>query len=185
MVLALSLHFGFAERHGRWFWAGLLLAFSGAALLVADSFRVGPETVLGDGLAAATAVFYAAYQLLVSRQRRLFPVIDVMFWSSLAGAAVLLPLTLLAGETWWPASPRGCGVLLGLALIVHLGGQGLIAWAMAHLPASFSSATLLVQPVAAAGFAWVLLGERFGGLQELGGLVVLSGIVLCRLALRR
>jgi drug/metabolite transporter (DMT)-like permease len=56
---------------------------------------------------------------------------------------------------------------------------------MAHLPASFSSATLLVQPVAAAGFAWVLLGERFGLQQAIGGLIVLGGILLCRLSLSR
>jgi drug/metabolite transporter (DMT)-like permease len=185
VVLALTLHFGFGERHGGRFWAGLLLAFSGAAVLVADSLRISSQSVLGDGLAASTALFYAGYQLLVSRQRRLFSAVDVMFWSSAAAAVVLLPLTLLSGETLWPASLHGWAVLIGLALVVHIGGQGLIAWAMAHLPASFSSATLLVQPVAAAGFAWVLLGERFGLQQAIGGLIVLGGILLCRLSLSR
>lgn len=183
VVLALSLHFGFGERHGGRFWVGLLLAFAGAAVLAADSLRVSAATVVGDGLAASTAVFYAIYQLLVSRQRRVFSALDVMFWSSAASAVVLLPLTLVAGETLWPADARGWAVLAGLALVVHIGGQGLIAWAMAHLPASFSSATLLVQPLAAAGFAWVLLGEGFGPLQAIGGLIVLAGILLCRLSL--
>jgi drug/metabolite transporter (DMT)-like permease len=185
VVLALTLYFGFGERHGSRFWAGLLLAFSGAAVLVASSFRISGQTVIGDGFAAATAVFYAGYQLLVSRQRRVFSALDVMFWSSAAAAAVLLPLTLLSGEPFWPSSLHGWAILIGLALVVHISGQGLIAWAMAHLPASFSSATLLVQPVAAAGFAWVILGERFGLQQAMGGLIVLAGIVLCRLSLRR
>jgi drug/metabolite transporter (DMT)-like permease len=98
---------------------------------------------------------------------------------------VLLPVTLATGETLWPQSMRGWAVLLGMALISQVAGQGLIAWAMAHLPASFSSVSLLVQPVAAAIFAWVLLAEPFGALQALGGAVVLAGIVICRMATLR
>ena len=43
--------------------------------------------------------------------------------------------------------------------------------------------TLLVQPLAAALLAWMLLHESFGWHQALGGAIVISGIVLCRLAL--
>ncbi|MFH0342225.1 MAG: EamA family transporter, partial [Chromatiales bacterium] len=45
--------------------------------------------------------------------------------------------------------------------------------------ASFSSVTLLVQPVAAAVFAWGLLAEPFGVQQALGGAIVLAGIMTC------
>jgi drug/metabolite transporter (DMT)-like permease len=76
-------------------------------------------------------------------------------------------------------------VLVGLALVSQVAGQGLIAWGMAHLPASFSSVSLLLQPVAAAVFAWAILGEAFGALQALGGAVVLAGIVACRLTMAR
>ena len=65
----------------------------------------------------------------------------------------------------------------------QVAGQGLIAWGMAHLPAAFSSVSLLVQPVAAAVLAWLLLAERFGALQALGGAIVIAGIVTCRLAM--
>jgi drug/metabolite transporter (DMT)-like permease len=69
-------------------------------------------------------------------------------------------------------------ILLGLAWITHAGGQGLIAYALAHLPAAFSSVGLLFQPVMAAAFAWVLLGEPVALLQIAGGVVVLAGIYL-------
>lgn len=183
VFLALTLHFGFNEKHASRFWIGLALALAGAGWLVADSLRIGPETAFGDLLAAATAVFYAGYQLLVSRSRRVYSALDVMFWSNLAGACALLPLALLAGETLFPQSARGWLLLLALAWVVHVGGQGLIAWAQAHLPASFASVTLLVQPVAAAVFAWLLLNERFGLQQAIGGGVILAGILLCRTAL--
>ena len=71
-------------------------------------------------------------------------------------------------------------MLIGLGLVSHAGGQSLIAYALAHLPAAFSSLSLLVQPVAAAVLAWIILGESIGVWQVLGGAIVLSGILLAR-----
>ena len=55
-----------------------------------------------------------------------------------------------------------------------------IAYAFAHLPASLSSVSLLVQPVMAAIFAWLIFGEAIGFAQYLGGAIVLAGIWLAR-----
>jgi drug/metabolite transporter (DMT)-like permease len=168
----------FRDRISPRFLGGLALALCGSALLVASSFRISLQTVFGDVLGMVTALFYAAYLLTVSHQRRDTSTIELMWWSTLACAVVLLPVTLATGEPFWPQSARGWSVLIGLALVSQVAGQGLIAWAMAHLPAAFSSVSLLVQPVAAALLAWVLLAEPFGALQALGGAVVLAGIVI-------
>jgi drug/metabolite transporter (DMT)-like permease len=175
----------FGERVGARFVAGLALALCGAAVLVANSFTVSRETAGGDLLGVIAAVFYSGYLLGVSRLRRRASAAEVMWWSTLACALVLLPLALLMGEPLWPQSAHGWGVLIALALVSQVLGQGLIAWSLAHLPAAFSSVSLLVQPVAAAVFAWLLLAEPFGALQALGGAIVIAGIVLCRLALVR
>ncbi|HEY8265665.1 MAG TPA: DMT family transporter, partial [Steroidobacteraceae bacterium] len=87
---------------------------------------------------------------------------------------------LASGETLLPATAFGWWILIGLALVSHAAGQGLIAYALAHLPAAFSSVSLLFQPVMAALFAWVLLSEALVPLQIAGGLVVLAGIYLAR-----
>jgi drug/metabolite transporter (DMT)-like permease len=71
-------------------------------------------------------------------------------------------------------------MLIGLALVSHAAGQGLIAYALASLPAAFSSVSLLFQPVMAALFAWLLLSEALVPLQMLGGVIVLAGIYLAR-----
>ncbi len=52
----------------------------------------------------------------------------------------------------------------------------MIAYALGHLPASFSSVSLLWQPVVAAWLAWLLLQEPLTWLQGMGGLVTLTGI---------
>ncbi|HEY1076706.1 MAG TPA: DMT family transporter [Fontimonas sp.] len=184
VFVALAAWLIFRERSGGRFVIGLLLAMAGAALLVADSLEIGVETVVGDLLGIASAVFYAGYLLTVSRQRRWFTTVQVMFWSTLVGALVTAPLALLQGETLLPPDQHAWLMLAGLALLSHVGGQGLIAYALAHLPATFSSVSLLVQPVAAALFAWVLLGERFGLQQAVGGAIVLGGILLCRLSMQ-
>lgn len=175
----------FGERINPRFVGGLVLALAGSAVLVADSFSVSAQTVRGDLLGIIAAVFYSGYLLGVSRLRRSASAVEVMWWTTLACALALLPLTLLLNETLWPQSARGWWVLIGLALVSQIAGQGLIAWALAHLPASFSSVSLLVQPVAAALFAWVLLAEPFGAWQALGGAIVLAGIVVCRLAMTK
>jgi drug/metabolite transporter (DMT)-like permease len=172
----------FGDHINKRFVGGLILALCGSALLVASSFTISLQTVGGDVLGMITAVFYAGYLLTVSRQRRGTSTIELMWWSTLTCAVMLLPVTLATGETLWPQSARGWAVLAGMALVSQVTGQGLIAWAMAHLPAAFSSVSLLVQPVAAAVLAWLLLAEPFGALQALGGAVVLAGIVICRLA---
>lgn len=172
----------FGERVRAGFVAGLVLALAGSGLLVASSFSIGPDTVMGDALGVLAAMFYSVYLMQVSRERGRHSAVAVMWWSTLASAVLLLPATLLTGEVFWPQSAQGWAVLFGLALVGQVAGQGLIAWGMAHLSAAFSSVSLLVQPVAAALFAWWLIGESFGPLQALGGVVVLGGIVLCRFA---
>lgn len=170
------------ERVTRGFVLGMLIALVGTTVLMGEGLQVGRTQLAGDTLAIAAAAFYSGYLLCVSRLRRTHSTLDVLTWTSATVAVVLLPAAWLAGERVLPASMQGWAVLAGLALLSHVGGQGLIAWSMATLPASFSAVGLLVQPLAAAVFAWVLLGERFGWQQALGGAVILLGILCCRLA---
>ncbi len=172
------------ERVSAAFVGGIALALLGALLLMADSLEVSRQTLAGDLLAVLTSLFYAGYLLVLSRQRRLHSTLAVMFWTSASAAVLLLPLALLQGETLLPQSAQGWWVLAGLALLSHVLGQGLIAYGFAQLSASFSSVSLLLQPLAAAAFAWLLLGEHFGLQQALGGAVVLAGILWCRRAMK-
>jgi drug/metabolite transporter (DMT)-like permease len=71
-------------------------------------------------------------------------------------------------------------VLIALALISQAAGQSMIAYALAHLPASFGSVALLWQPVMAALLAWVMLNEPLGLWQLAGAVLVLAGIYLAR-----
>jgi drug/metabolite transporter (DMT)-like permease len=163
------------------FLAGLGAALAGVALLVKTSLEFSATGLVGDALGLVTAMFYAAYILAVKGLRdRGETALRLMAVTSTLTAAILLPVALASGEPMLPNTAYGWTILLGLAFISHAAGQGLIAYALAHLPATFSSVGLLLQPVIAAFFAWVLLGEPLVALQVAGGLVVLLGIYLAR-----
>jgi drug/metabolite transporter (DMT)-like permease len=124
-------------------------------------------------------MFYAWYLLTVKALRdRGAATLRLMAVTTTLTALLLLPVALASGEALVPAGARGWLILLGLAWVSHAAGQGLIAYALAHLPAAFSSVGLLFQPVMAALFAWLLLAESLVALQVAGGAIVLVGIYL-------
>lgn len=172
----------FRQRVTRLFVVGMLVALTGATMLVGVSFSMSVQRMFGDGLAMTTAVFYGGYILSISRLRNNLSTATVMTWAAGVSALILLPAALLAEGNPIPPSFTGWAVLLGLALFSHTAGQGLITFALAHLPASFSSVTLLLQPVLSAVFAWLLLSEALTPFQILGGVIVLAGIFVARRA---
>jgi len=174
----------FRQRVSLGFAVGLAIALGGMMLLVGQSFSIDSQHLWGDLLGLITAAFYGGYILAVSELRREFSTATIMSWSGAVSTVVLLGVAMISGEDLFPAIPSGWLVLLGLALISHFGGQGLIAFALAKLPAAFSSVALLVQPMAAALFAWLILGEAMGANQALGGAIALGGITIARRASR-
>ncbi len=180
IVVTLGAWALFLERARPVFFSGMVLALAGSTLLMGANLGGAQSRLVGDALGILTAVSYAGYQLCVKHLRDTQSTVRIMLVSGAVCAAALLPAALASGETLLPASAAGWLVLLGLAVVCQFGGQSLIAYAVAHLSASFSSVSLLLQPVAAAAFAWMLFGEALGALQWLGGAAVLAGIRLAR-----
>ena len=159
------------------FLAGLAAALIGVMLMIGgDIPNSSGRALLGDALGVVTAMFYAAYLLTVTRLRGSVSTARIMAVCSVVTTVFLLPLALLSGEIFFPATAAGWAKVLGLALISQVAGQSLIAYAMAHLPTTLSSVGLLLQPVMAGLFAWILLGETLGAVAFAGAVLVLIGI---------
>ena len=161
------------------FLLALLITLAGAVLLIGPNFRAGGDSFAGDMLGTLTAVFYAGYMLSLKRATAQLSTARIMAVSTTATALLLLPVA-LASEHFLPQGAYGWSVLAGMALIAQAGGQSLIAFAFARLPAAMSSLSLVLQPVLAAVFAWMLLGESMTPVQIAGGVIVLAGILLAR-----
>ena len=175
----------FRQRVTGTFVLGLAVAMVGVVVLSGASLALSRTHMVGDLLGVATAVFYAGYQLTMERLRRRYSTITIMVYAMPASAMVTLPVALLSGGTLAITTSAGWAVVLVLAAGPQVVGQSLIAWALAHLPASFVSLSLLVQPIVAAVAAWFLFGEGMGLQQAIGAMAVLAGIIIARLGTRR
>ena len=180
VFVTLAGFFLYGQRFSRLFLGGMALAIAGAVILMGGSIDLGARHFMGDTLALTTALFYAGYIVVVGRLRASLGTAKIMAWSGLVTCTALLPVALVSGESLMATSLRGWLVLIALGLFSHALGQSLIAYALAHLPAAFSSVALLLQPAVAALLAWLLFDEAIGLWQSLGALVILAGITLAR-----
>jgi drug/metabolite transporter (DMT)-like permease len=174
----------FKQRPRRLFLAAVALAVSGAwTMAAAKGGGAGQGSLLGDSLSAATAVWYALYMLAVGQARRRHGAMQVMFWSTLVSAPLMLAAAVALGEQLLPDGAPGWAACLGLG-VVHVAGQGSIAWALGRLPTATASVVVLVQPVVAAILGWLLFAEALGPWQALGGAAALAGVALAQFAAR-
>jgi drug/metabolite transporter (DMT)-like permease len=159
---------------------GLALCLVGAAALIGNTWSVEPGHLDGDIYGIATSVFFGAYFLAVRRARRVYGAGRTLFLSSLVTAAVLLVEAVIMEDQMWPLALSGVAALFAMALVSHAGGQGLLAFALGHLPAAFSSLVIFLEAVAAACFAWIILGEAIGPIQAIGAVAIFLGISVAR-----
>ena len=171
------------ERPSGRFLFATALAFAGMLLILAPKLGRGGHALLGDLLGLGTACFYAGYIMVVSRLRAHYGTGIVMLISTAVFSIILLPIALT--QKFLPTSVHGWWLLIGCAVSAQVLGQGLIAYALAHLPATFGAVGLYAQVIAAAGYAWLLLGERLAPVQIFGALVVLLAIAVARAARSR
>lgn len=162
------------------FLTGLALALAGVIVLKGGPAAIGGGQLAGDATAIIAAIFYAGYMLSLGHVRSRFSTLRIMVWTTFSAAVCMLPLAFFFEGDMIPVTLFGWAMVLGLAFISHVGGQGLVTYALAYLPTAFSSLTLLLQPVVAAILAWALLGEPVGAMQAVGGLIVLAGILVAR-----
>lgn len=171
----------YRERPSPRFALALALAVGGCVLIGAAKGGGGRGTDphAGDALSTLAAVFYGGYFLAVRAARAKAGTAAVMLWSGLVSAPLLLVVALALGEQLTPATSLGWAAVAGLALM-HVTGQGAIAWALGRLPTALAAVVVLVQPIVAALLGWLLLGEAITPLQALGAAVVLVGVALAQ-----
>jgi drug/metabolite transporter (DMT)-like permease len=161
---------------------GILVAIVGVAAMslgdLLSGVLVGPDPLLGNGLALFGAVMAAGYVLAGRSLRQRISLIPYVVIVYSVCTVVLLGIALLQGGqlTGYPA--REWLIFAGLAAGPGLLGHTVINWALAHLESSVVSVSLLAEPVGATLLAFVLLQEAPTVYTLAGGAVVLAGIAL-------
>lgn len=167
-------------RLGRSTLIGVLLATLGAALLVGERNNTHVSQLLGDSQALISAIFYAGYVLAVKQLRQHFSAATIMTWSGLASMYTLALMMGIYEDHHLPHHWQDWMPIIGLAIIVHVLGQGFVAYGMGHLTAAFSSVALMISPVVSTIVAWYLFSEQLTLIKILGGIIILVGLVIAR-----
>lgn len=132
----------------------------------------------GELLAFAAAILVSGYIVASNVARRSIGGIEAIFWLTFVEIIVAAMLVLAFRESFMPATMAGFVVPLFLALVVQVGGQGLIVLGLGHTPASIAGVLLVVQPVVAAAISWQLFNEPLSAMQAGGAVLILVAIVI-------
>lgn len=166
------------EKPGRIFWIGTATALFGVAIIVGIDKIYNSRLNAGHFLAMLASLFYAFYLLIMRKGRLNMDTVTFTTISMLASSAVLFLLALVTGTPLAGFSAQSWGALIGVGLISQLGGWLAINYAMAYIPATIASVSLLGQSVFTALIAIPVLGEKLTRMELLGAAVVLFGIFL-------
>jgi len=180
VIVAVAAWRLYGERLSAGFMAAAALALAGAGMLSAANLEIAPERLIGDAFSAATSLWYAAYMLAVRFARRGDSAPRIMFWTTLTAAPIALALALVFGERVVPETWAGWLPLLALGLVIHVVGQGGLAFGLGRVPAALASLIILVQPVIAACAGWILFSEALTALQLAGAALVLVGVYVAQ-----
>lgn len=178
VFVAILAYLTLGEKTSLISFAGILVAVAGAVLIAGDR-SVGSAALLGNVLALIGAVTIAVHLLIGRRARTgglgVLPYSIVVYT---AAALTLLPAALASGDQLWGYSGETWFWLFAITLGPQILGHTVFNWALLYVEASVISATVLVEPVAAALLAWLILAERPGLATALGGAIVLVGLYL-------
>lgn len=161
---------------------GALVALFGMGVVLAPRLALSGDMghLRGDALALLAAALTAGYAWLFRRQADQAAApgsIGVTLLTFLAGSLVLVGSATareaLPGLTTTPAQ---ISLLLGLGFLCTAIPSLGFAYASRHLPAVASASILLLIPLFAALFAYLLLGEALPPSMPLGGALVLGGL---------
>jgi drug/metabolite transporter (DMT)-like permease len=158
--------------------SALMLAATGALLLMGGSAELSSRNLAGDLLALFAGMLYASYLIAVQRARGALAPLPLLFIASAFGAAMLLPASLALGERILPANWT---FVVILALSCQVIGQGLLVYAIGALPPLVVGLTLLTQPAISALVGWLAYGETLKPLDWLGAAAIAAALVLVRL----
>jgi drug/metabolite transporter (DMT)-like permease len=176
--VGLGSMFLFKERHKKIFWFGLVVALTGAVTVLSEDLSRAFEFGLGTFFGLLAALFYGSFHLATQHGRNVLDTLSYFSISTITSALFLLLLNIVLGEPLTGYQDFTYLYFLLLGIVVQLVGWLSLNYSQGHLPAAIVSPTLLVQPVATAIFAWLILDEIFTFWHITGGIVVLSGVLI-------
>lgn len=166
------------ERADATRFAALALASVGLVLVLASA-RPGALDPLGAGLAIGAAMIYTTY-ILVSQgiAGRLGPTLLSALVCSGAAVTLTASSALLGDLRPGEVTPAGWGWLAGIAVVSTVAAVSLFFAGLKRVGPTTASILSTVEPVVTVVLAFLVFGELLGGLQLLGGGLVIAAVLV-------
>lgn len=157
--------------------AALILAMTGAGLLMGRSYQLSADHLVGDLLCLAAGILYTFYLVGIERARGTLPQWSVLALSTAASAPPLLIAAIAFGER---ILPDDWTPLIALAFLSQIVGQGLLVLTLGRLSPMLIGLAFLTQPFLAALIGWFVYAERLAAADWIGAVLIGFALVLVR-----
>jgi drug/metabolite transporter (DMT)-like permease len=165
------------EHVGRKAVAGIGVAFGGMGMIATAGGPAGGSWA-GNGLALVAAVLGAAYLLIGRRNRAAVDFVPYLFTVYTAAAIALGAVVLALRIPFYPY-PLPTMFWIGmLAVVCSLFGHGSLNWAVRHMRAYVVNLAVLLEPILATLYAFLLFGQEPGVLVYPGAALVVAGLAV-------
>ena len=155
-----------------------VIAIAGSVIISWSDFQLSGTAFFGDMLALAACALITAYLLFGQEVRKRLSLITYTFLLYSISTVTLFFYVLIKGESFGPYSTSNWIWFFMLALIPNLLGHSLFNWAVKWVSTNVISIAILFEPVGASILAFYILHEKLSAAQITGGIVVIAGILL-------
>ncbi|MHC6529373.1 MULTISPECIES: DMT family transporter [unclassified Vibrio] len=165
---------------------GGVLSLAGLAFMLGQgdiTFFLHQDVTEGDALMVLAAVVYAAYCVLLKRWKMPLSNWTLIYMQGLFAVAMLAPLW-LSSEQLLPTH-ESLPLIAYASVMASLLAPWLWVKAIDAIGADSSAMFMNLLPVVAVSLAATLLGEQIHTYHLMGGLMVISGVILAQVKLRR
>jgi len=166
------------ERLGLNLILGIALSVLGSGLIGYGDMALSREALMGDGLALLGAIAASGYLLVGRKMRKDQELFSYIFPVYSTAGLILILLSLIFRQSFFGYSASTYFYLFLLALVPQLIGHTTFNWALKYLPVSMVAVAILGEPIGSTLLAYFVLGEGLTIRKVIGGMSILSGILI-------
>jgi drug/metabolite transporter (DMT)-like permease len=175
----------FRKKSGWLFWAGTFVAIIGMVILVGYRNVISLQFNQGILYAIAASMLYAGYIMITKGVLQHIDTLTFMFYNMLGASVFLAVIAIVRGDALAGYGAGTWGCFIGMGVLCQLIGWLTINHSLRYLESTKVSIALLGQTVIAGFLAIGLLGEVLHLKEIVGSLIVLAGIALSFLKLKK
>lgn len=165
---------------------GAVISLAGLTFMLGHgdvTFFLHQPITQGDGLMVIAAITYAAYCVLLKRWKMPITNWQMIYMQGMFAVAMLTPLWLTSDNLLPPK--ESIPLIMYASIAASIAAPWMWVKAIDVIGAESSAMFMNLMPVVAVSLAAVLLGEKIESYHLMGGLMVISGVILAQIKTKK